>query len=767
MYRFFLKTILLLPFGLFLAGCSGTRHLSKGEKLYTGAEIRLESTETINNRYVKATAHLALQPVPNKTYLWIRPKLWLYAVAGEDPHTKIGKWLKKKGEPPVLMSSVKPGITSAIIDARLFNIGIFKSHTEFKIVESSHTGKLIYTSHVHKPYLVKELIYAISDEGISRIILDGKRKTLIKSREAYNLDNLKNERIRIDALLKNSGYFYFNPDYLLFKADSSNLNRDVTFKLTLKDSIPVNATTVFRIGNVYVNQNYSLDEDALEGFKDTLTVKNNLFFGKVENMTIRPRLLSKSIYLRKQELFSRQNHIITLNRLMSMGNFKLVQINFSETIGLLPGLLDVNILLTPMPKHTFRAEIDLVSKSNNYSGPRMNLNVMNRNTFNGAELLSFNLAGSFEAQLNGMAQNLFSYSWNPQAELTFPRFLVPFGIHETNSLYIPKTRLLLSYNYLKRVGYFDMNTFQFIYGFKWKTDIRSEYELNPIDISYTTIRNKSLEFIKLLNSNPFLEKSYEEQFIAGGSYSYTYNEQAIAGKKIQFFSRIRSEFAGNAFSLLKSISGEKISPNNPSLIAGSAYSQFAKLSFDSRAYYNFISKNILALRFFAGIAKPFGNSSVLPYSKQFFSGGPNSLRAFQINSVGPGTYYQNTNNLAFLQMGGDLKLELNAEYRFTIYRFMKGALFVDSGNVWLLKSNPANTGSPFTLSGFMDQMAVGTGFGLRADLSFFLLRFDLGMPLRKPWLEENHRWVTNQINIGSSSWRKENLVLNIAIGYPF
>jgi len=767
MSRSIQNSFFLLLGCLLLVACSGTRNLPKGEKLYTGAEIKLESIDKLNKKFIKTTAQLAVRPVPNKVYLGFRPKLWLYNAAGEDPKTKLGKWLKKRGEPPVLMSSVKPGVTRAIIDARLFNIGIFKSYTESEIIEKKRTGKLIYTSHVHKPYLVKELVYAIADDSLSRLILTGKDKSLIKPGDDYNLDILKSERIRIDAILKNNGYFYFNPDYLLFKADTSNLNHDVAFKLTLKDSIPKNATTVFRINNVYINQNYSLNEGRKNTTKDTVTVQNIVFLGKEERMTIRPKVLSKSIYLRKNEIFSRQNHIITLNRLMSMGNFKLVQINFSESNASGPGLLDVNILMTPLSKHTFRAEVDLVSKSNNYTGPRMNLSILNRNAFNGAELLNLNLAGSFEAQLSGKEKNLYSYSYNPQLELTFPRFLVPFNIKRTNSLYVPKTRLLLSYNYLKRVNYFDMRTFQFVYGFKWKQNIQTEHELNPIDVSYTTIGNKSTEFTDLLASNPFLKKSYEEQFIAGGSYSFTYNEQMMTGKKIQYYFHLTSELAGTTFYLAKIIGGEKISAENPSKVAGSIFSQYSKLSVDGRVYYNLKDNSKLALRVFAGVAKPFGNSLILPYTKQFFSGGPNSIRAFQINSVGPGTFYQNTDQIGFLQLGGDLKLETNAEYRFSIYRFFKGALFVDAGNVWLLKSNPANTGSPFMFSKFMDQIAVGTGLGIRVDVSFFILRFDLAMPLRKPWLEENHRWVSNQIDFGSSAWRRENLVLNVAIGYPF
>jgi len=757
----------MILISLFLTACTGTRHLPSGEKLYTGAEIKLESSEKMNQKFVKSIVQVAVRPLPNKVYLGMRPKLWKYNMAGENPKSKFKKWLQRTGEPPVLLSSVKPTATSAIIDAKLFNIGIFKSITESKIVEKKRTAKVVYTSHIHKPYLVKAMVYAISNDSLSRLILTEKDKSLIKPGEEYNLDMLKNERIRIDALLKNSGYFYFSPDYLLFKADTSNINRDVTFKLTLKDSIPKNALTVFRINNVYINQNYSLTERRVDSTKDTLIYENIVFLGKEARMAIRPKVLSKSIYLRKNEIFSRQNHVITLNRLMSMGNFKLVQINFSENNSAGPGLLDVNILMTPMPKHTFRAEIDMVSKSNNYTGPRMNLSILNRNALNGAELLNLTLAGAFETQFSGKNKNQFSYSYNPQLELTFPRFLVPFNIRQTNSIYIPKTRLLLSYNYMKRVDYFDMRTFQFIYGFKWKENIRKEHELNPIDISYTTIGNKSTVFNDLLIANPYLAKSYEELFIAGGSYSFNYNEQVTPGKKMQYYARFTSEIAGNLISLAKRIGGEKVSASNPSKIAGSIYSQYGKMSIDARGFLNFKDKNKLALRFFAGFAKPYGNSSVLPYSKQFFSGGPNSLRAFQINSVGPGTYNQKDDTLGILQLGGDIKLETNAEYRFGIYRYFKGALFVDAGNVWLLQSNPSKTGSPFVASKFMNELAMGAGVGLRVDVSFFILRFDLAFPLRKPWLEDNHRWVMNQINFGSSAWRKDNLVLNVAIGYPF
>ncbi len=755
---------------LLFAACSGLKYLPPGEKLYTGASVKLESGESPGKkkkRMIENVSEAAIRPAPNKSYLGMRPQLWLYLVTGDNPKTWLGKWLRKRGQPPVYMSSVKPGVTAGIMDARLFNIGIFNGYTGYEVVEKELTAKLIYTAHIHKPYTFGELTYAFDNDSLKKILLSEKEKTLIKPGKDYNLDMLRSERDRIDAVLKNKGYFYFNPDYLLYKADTSSAGRVVSLLLTIKDSIPDNALSVYRVNDVYIDQDYTLREEFLNKNTDTLHYRNYVFRGSKSAQNIRPRVIVRSVYLRKGEIYSRRNHNITLNRLMSMGNFKFVQVKFADSDSTADGLLDVDILMTTMPRSTFRAEMDIVSKSNNFAGPRINVSLLNRNTFRGAELLNLNLAGSYEAQLSGQSENLYSYSFNPQLELSFPRLIVPFNPGVKNSLFIPTTRFSLSYNYLKRVNYFDMKTFQLGFGYRWKENIRKQHDLSPVGLSFTSLANESEAFKALLAGNPFLKKSYEEQFIAGANYTFTYNEQVVPFKKMQFFFQGTAETAGNAFTLGKIIGGEKSSADSPSSIMGSIYSQFAKFSIDTRGYYNFRDNNKLAMRFFAGVAKPYGNSSILPYSKQFFSGGANSLRAFQINSVGPGTHFQDGNTRGFLQLGGDIKLELNGEYRFSIYRFFKGALFADAGNVWLHKSSPASIGSPFDFSEFMNEIAVGAGAGIRIDVSFFLLRFDLAFPLRKPWLEDNHRWVANQINFGSSVWRKENLILNVAIGYPF
>jgi outer membrane protein insertion porin family len=293
-----IKTI-FIQFTLFLllASCSGTKHLPEGEKLYTGSKIKIESAEHISNRkkkLIKTVAENAVRPKPNKKIIGLRPKLWMYMITGENPHGRLKKWLNKKGEAPVLFSSIKPSVTSSIIDARFFNIGIFNSYTEFKIIEKLHTSNIIYTSHIHPPYRLKEIMYSISDDSLSRIILSEKKKSLIKSGDDYNLEKLKSERIRIDALLKDNGYFYFNPDFLVFKADTSVKYHDVTLRLTLKDSIPEKALIVYRINKVFIDQGFSL-EDSIANPKETIWYNGNYFLGKEEEMRIRPNVILRSV----------------------------------------------------------------------------------------------------------------------------------------------------------------------------------------------------------------------------------------------------------------------------------------------------------------------------------------------------------------------------------------------------------------------------------------------------------------------------------------
>lgn len=768
-YTYILSALILYLSQSMFTSCSGTRNLPAGTKLYTGAKTEIVTSGKFRTGDYQSAAEEAIRPKPNSKILGMRPKLSLYLAAGENPKSKTGKWLKSKGEAPVLLHDVKPSVTAAIIDARLFNMGIFNSQTTYQVAEKKRTAKIIYTIHLHHPYRISSYQIRIPDDSISAYL--AKSTSLINTGSSYNLQTLKNERDRIDALLKEKGYFYFNADYLQFKADTiSGDGQDIILTLTLKKETPPQALQTYRIGDIRVDQYYSLEKQT--SGRDSSRFRGIDIITREDIPPIRPGILLRSVFIEPGESYSRKNHSLTLNRLMSMGNFKFVQMKFKND-STDPKVLNTDILLTPLPANTFRANMDLVTKSNNYTGPRLNLSWLNRNTFGGAETFKLNLAGSFEAQLNAIDNGLYSYNFNPEIELKFPRLLSPVRIRTSNSLFTPQTTIGLSYNFIRRVNYFDMNNFQFNYGYKWRTNNTMEHSFSPVGISNTKLSNQSEDFLALLEANPYMKKSYEEQFIAGGNYSFTYNDPTLSGKAVQLYFQAGVEAAGNLFSLISNIGGHSLSTENPAKILGSVYSQFVKLNIDGRLYFHLNEDDQFALRLIAGAGKSFGNSAVLPYSRQFFSGGPNSIRAFPINSLGP-AFSSETGNIikagTFLKPGGDIKLEMNAEYRFGIYSFLKGALFIDAGNVWLNPSNPSVTetsGNPFGFDSFAGDIAVGTGAGIRLDLSFFVLRFDLAFPLRIPYTDDRDRWVVNKIDPFDADWRKQNLLLNIAIGYPF
>jgi len=748
-----------------LASCSGTKNLPEGQVLYTGSSVKILGEGNIKTKAINSEASEAFAPRRNKKFLGMRPKLAIYNSVKNTKGKKFKMWLKYKvGEAPVLIKDVKPAEVAKVIDAKLFNMGIFNGSTSYEIKTKKRTAAVVYILHVHEQFRISSFRFDSVPDELHHDIKKSLDKTFIRTDQFYDLAVLKAERSRIDSYLKDMGYFYFNPDYLLFKADSSINDKTVRLQLSVKEDIPARSYMKYRYRNIYFESDFSLsDLDTMD--RDT-TFSRGIYFVEDE-MVIRHRVISRVIFTRSQDIYSQKKHNMTLSRLMSMGNFKFVNIRFTEADTSAPGYLDASIYATPSPKRTIRFELDLVSKSNNFIGPAQTINYKNRNSMNGAELLNLNLRGSFETQFAGRYRGLYSFEIGPQLELFLPKFLVPFRIRTPKSFYIPKTRFSLSYNYLQRVQYYNLISLQFIFGYKWKENIKTEHELNPVNINYISISKKTPEFQQLLDDNFLLKRSFEEQFIAGMNYSYTYNEQVFPEKKLQYFINGTADFAGNTITLGKKLLlNETPTESQPLLLNGKPYAQFARATLDLRNYLRLSKNSKLVYRLYGGAGIAYGNSNILPYVKQFFSGGPNSIRAFRINTLGPGSYQKPDSIASFIEQGGDIKLEVNVEYRFPIISVIKGAFFVDAGNIWLRNEN-----KDIQVEGigprFYREIGVGTGFGIRLDVTFFVLRLDLAFPLRKPWLPENDRWVMQDIRFGNSDWRRDNLVLNIAIGYPF
>jgi outer membrane protein insertion porin family len=748
---------------IFAPGCSNTAYLVHGEKLYTGADVNIEEKNNIPDKSdLENQLDLLARPEPNGKLLGLfRFKLWLY---------NIGFFKETLGEPPVLLQSVAPDRVAARMRALLESKGYFWTDVHYTVREEEKTADIQYTIALRSPYRIN----GITVKGDSTTLVDAirstMRETILVPGDQYDLVKLKQERERIDAALKEKGYFYFSPDFIVFQADSTAGNETVDLSLQVKKDIPVEATRVYTIGNTTIYSGYSLHRDsAATPAGDTVSVGGCSYIDI--DKKFRANVIVRSIFFKKGAVYSRNDHDLTLNRLMDLGVFKFVNIRFVEAdSGGIPRL-DPHIYLTPLPMKNICFELQGVSKSNNLAGPVFNSSYRNRNLFGGAELFTLSLEAGFEVPIGGGQSGTNSYEIGTRGELFLPKFVTPFTLGSVSSRFVPRTHIALGLSLLNRLQYYQLFSVDASFGYNWKESISKEHNFNPLSITVARLTNTTPKFNDLLNTNPFLRNSFEEQFIIGQNYSFTYNDQLEKNYKNHTYFKGSIDLSGNLLHFVQSLFyRQKATPDTPYKIFGAAYSEYYKFDIDVRHYYNTVDhRSSLASRLIAGIGVAYGNSATLPYVKQFYIGGSNSVRAFGARTLGPGSY-RIPDSLAarsFIDQAGDIKLEANSEYRFPIVSIVKGALFVDAGNIWLLREDPARPGSQFSGKKFLDEIAVGTGFGLRLDLSFFILRFDLAFPLRVPYLPQGERWVINKIDIGDPSWRKNNLALNIAIGYPY
>ena len=745
------------------SGCSNTGYLAQGDKLYTGAEVHIEKKGDIPDEGdLKAQLEKLIVPEPNGKFLGLfRVKLWLY---------NVGLFKESMGEPPVLLQSVEPDRVATRMRTLLENKGYFQAQVNYKVREEEKTGDVQYDLEIQSPYTIGSVSVKGDDSPVINAIRATMNETVLKTGEPYDLSRLQQERVRIDAALKDKGFYYFAPDLILFQADSSVGERKVELSLSLNNRISEEATRIYTIGNIYIYSGYALNRDSVNiPAGDTVNVDGCYYIDLDKRFD--PGVIIRSVFFVKGSPYTRHDHDQTLNRLMNLGVFKFVNVRFVEADSAGMPRLNAHIYLTPLLMKTIRFELQGVSKSNNLVGPVFDSSFRNRNLLRGAELFTLTFEAGFETSFRGTQSVGSSYEVGSRAELELPKFLLPFALGDDSSRFVPKTRMVLGLRLLHRLQYYQMFSIDASFGYNWKETLSKEHSFNPISVTFAHLTNTTQQFNDLLTTNPFLRKSFEEQFIIGQTYSFMYADQLEKDRKNHLYFKGSVDLSGSLMHIVQSLfRNDRGTPDYPYKIFGAPYSEYSKFDVDLRYYYNTSDQtSSIASRVIAGIGIAHGNSSTLPYVKQFYIGGSNSVRAFDARSLGPGSY-KTPDSLAansFVDQAGDIKLEGNIEYRFPIVSIIRGALFMDAGNIWMRKDDPNRPGGTFSGKTFLDEIAVGTGFGLRLDLSFFILRFDLAFPLHVPYLPKGERWVTNKIDFGSPSWRKDNLVLNVAIGYPY
>ena len=756
--------MLLVPF-LGLVGCNVTKYIPENEKLYTGATLEINRDFSVKGfKELNAELEGLLKPEPNSKILGMRIGLWShYKVQKENPGF-INRFIYKKiGEEPVYFSSVEMAKTQSLILNRLDNNGFFFSEVDAEAEEQAKKASAIYTIDLAQPYQLGTYNYERDSLPIDRSIKKLLASTEIAEGDYFSLEMMKNERTRLDEGLKNEGFYNFNPDFLIFEADTNQYDKKkFDLFLRLKQNAPEKGIVPYEIKSIQVYPNYSSDEYG--SGTDTTTIENIDF---IQNgLSFKPDLLHQYILIEKDSLFNAKDTKLTSSRLTGIGNYRFVNLRYLETDTTIhdgKGALNANIYLTPLEKRSLRAEIQGVSKSNNFAGPALLLNYRNRNLFYGGETFSLTGQIGYESQIaSGDRENLSAFEVGLKGDLIFPRVVFPIAIKERFAYSVPKTKISLGTEYQDRRGYYRLNTVSASYGYFWNANRFVYHEITPIALNFVDLSRTSTEFDEILDSNPFLKQSFEHQFIAGLTYSFAFNKLMDKYREHSIYFGANLDLAGGGIRLLNNV----LSSENQNTFLGFNYAQYNKGDIDFRYYWRFTEEKLLAFRLFGGIGLPYGNSVSLPFAKQFFSGGPNSIRAFSIRSLGPGSYSPATESTSnYFDQAGDIRLEGNLEFRFPIVPYLKGAAFVDTGNVWLVNENEALPGGKFEQDWYRE-LAVGAGIGLRVDIEFFVIRFDLATPLRSPFLPEGERWA-KEFKLGDSEWRGDNLVFNFAIGYPF
>ena len=753
---------------LLFSACSNTKYLAQGEQLYVGADVKLKPDTSFNEKYIKSLEeHLEenVSPKPNSSFFGLKFKLFIYNLARSAKTEKgIKGWLKYKiGEAPVLLSEVNREYNEGLLVNRLENLGFFQSAVESDTTIKKRRATVTYFATPNHNYKIKNIEFNLdSATTLGKIIIDSKSKSLLQEGRPYNLDVIKTERERIDNELKEKGFFYSDPDNFLVQVDSTIGKHQVNMYMKLKEQTPMEAREQFHINNIYIYPDYNLSQgDYPIGKPDSSTLYKGYHIVDPEN-TFRKFALVRSMFFEKGNIYNRNYHNRTISHLVGLGTFKFVKNNFTR-VDTTENLLDIYYYLTPLPKKALRLEV-IGKTASVYNGSEVNLSWLHRNAFKGAELLKLSIFGGYEFQTGGNVDlNSSFYRYGGKASLTFPRIIAPFSWTPSRR-FVPHTTLTAGYEFLNRRNAYRLNSLNTAFGYAWKENNEKDHELKVIEVGLVRPGKINPDYELEIENNPNLRRAIERQFTFGPNYYFTYTNTAQNLLKNTQYFKGGIDLSGNIYGLIK---GANFNKDKVYQLLNTDFSQYLKLEADFRNYTKIGSKSQVALRAMVGYGYAYGNSSSLPYVKQFYIGGPNSLRGFRARELGPGSFDPYKDSKLYIpDMTGDIKMEFNAEYRPHLFSILRGALFVDAGNIWLLNENENKPGAKFTKN-FLKEMAVDAGFGLRFDLTFLVLRTDLAIPLRIPYLPAGERWVMNKINFGDSDWRKSNLIFNLAIGYPF
>ena len=759
-----LSFLALVSTVLIICGCSTTKRLEDDEILYTGV-TDIVFNAPANEKIISSVDDQILDAVnvkPNGSIIspYLRSPLqlglWVYNW-GDTTMTGFKRWIYNRlAKQPVLISDVKPEMRIEMINDILNNNGYFGSKAHYELRYNKRDAKqarIHYNIDLTTPYKLNNVEFFKADTDVELYIDSlARAEAYLSPGNRYCTDSLEIVRTNITNTMRNRGYYFFRPEYIEYLADTTFGNHTLALKLKLVDNIPPKAMRKYYIGNIETDvYNYFG-----RGRPDT-TLLQKCTLIKHNPVRVRNTMISSAISMRKGRVFSVKSVERTQSNLSRLGIFSSVDINTTPLEEVTDDTIDVNVICKlDMPIET-KFEVQAASKSNSYLGPSAVLGLTNKNIFGGGEQLTTELKFAYEWQTGKNAGNkLNSYEAGINFSLAFPRLLAPKFVDRSRR-YINWTNISLNADIINRPKYFKMLNVSLGMKWEWHANRYSLNEFSPLTLKYTNLLSCTSDFLIMAFDNPAIMNSFDSQFLPMMTYSYTYDRQIDSDHKINW--NLSLAESGNVLCGIWTLVGAGSGKYAKKLIE-TPISQFVKASTQLTYSYQFFPGHWLVSRAFIGAAHAYGNSSEVPFSEQFYVGGSNSLRAFPARSVGPGHYHDSESFFQFYDQAGTFKLEMNLEYRFPIIGFLKGALFVDAGNVWLLSEDAYRQGAKITTRSFFKDIALGTGIGLRFDFGFIVVRGDLGIGIHYPYETEKSSYY----NMSSF---KNSLSLNLAIGYPF
>ena len=742
--------------------CQPAKNLAKDQLLYNKNRIKFSKKHKIENLKTLRQELKSQLPATNNPI-----KLWLYNLAGHpDKENGLRSWIRNKlGEPPQIYRKSQDEQSRIRMVQLLKKYGYFEGRIQ---IDTQLNGKRLTSNYYiesESRYKLRNVFWPEANGPLFSHLMKYRSQSELKPGNYYQQEDLVKERNRIAEWISNEGYFRFLPSYIYYYVDTLDGMNELDIYMHLQSSSTDSSfLEPHFLANTWIYDPYDIlnPDGPLEGRHLYAPVKElNGHPGSVKL-----KVLQRTVLQDKKDPFSLKLENQSINRVLDLGVFKFVNIKYDVFYQRDTYWLDRNIFLTPALPKNIGVDLDINTRSGNFLGSSMATYYQNKNAWLGAENLIIRVSGGMETQIGVDLPAINSLEWKVEGQLELPKILLLPRFFSKQTSTVPKTRLKLGNHFQRRPGFFTFNSLNLGLDYYWGEVNRSNHSLGLISISHNQTFKTHEDFEEKLETSPRLKSSFSDIFIIGTYYQLQLHKGNPQGMGNASFLKARLESAGNLLYIFSRINK---SNGPPFTLFQLPFSQFLKADLDYR-FYRRKKRSTWVFRGIAGMVIPYGNANYAPYVKQYFAGGSNDNRAFRIRSVGPGSVAEisNTETRDYFDQTGEVKLGFNMEYRHPLIRYLKGAVFLDGGNIWLLKAQPDDPeNGVIKLNRFYKEIALGTGVGLRLDLNFFVLRVDMAFPIYNPGFPLGSRWQLNKIQLFNPSWRKQNLLWNVAIGYPF